>query len=331
MTALTLTPADIRGAENRAAGIRAFLRAHGSGTANEVCLGLGITDSYTRSAVRSSIRAMVQNGILARCNDTNPARYSVLREPEPRSQVPAADRRTETFRIKAATLYKNTEAAYLAWRQKTANDPMPISQRIREIIKRHGVTTADQIYADLGIDRTVGRSRVYSIIHWQVRDKLIERIPGNPLTYRWLRDADPHTRPKRPPTEKAKARADALALRKRNHQINLAERRKARDARIAQAKREVDERKAQRQQAAMARAQIKAQRQQPHIATIAARAAAMPAAKPPTKPADIPAETVQQWMERTGKKPEVLPHNFDDPITSWPGRRPITNPKGHTA
>jgi Fe2+ or Zn2+ uptake regulation protein len=331
MTALALTPADIRGTENRAAGVRAFLRANGPSTVNEICLGIGITDSYTRSAVRSSVRAMVQNGILARHGDSNPARYSVLREPEPRSAEPARARRAETFRIKAANLYKNTEAAYLAWRQETANDPAPVSQRIRDIIKRHGIATAEQIYAGLGIDPTVGRARVYSIIHWQVRDKLIERIPGKPLRYRWLRDGDPHNRPKRPPTAKAKARAEALQQRKFNHQQRLAERRAARDERIAQHKREAQERRETRQRDAFARAQLKAQRQQPYIAKLAAGAAAKAAAKPSQTAVVVEPESIDQWTARTGKTPEVLPHRFDDPITTYPRRRPIYNPKGHTA
>ena len=52
---------------------------------------------------------------------------------------------------------------------------------------------------------------------------------------------------------------------------------------------------------------------------------------PPSATATGDVETVEQWMRRTGKKPEVLPHNFDAPITSWPGRRPITNPKRNAA
>ena len=48
----------------------------------------------------------------------------------------------------------------------------------------------------------------------------------------------------------------------------------------------------------------------------------MHAAIPPSAPTSNGTETVEQWMERTGKRPEVLPHNFDAPLTAFPGRRP---------
>ena len=51
---------------------------------------------------------------------------------------------------------------------------------------------------------------------------------------------------------------------------------------------------------------------------------------PPATPVGI-TETVEQWMTRTGKRPEVLPHNFDAPRARFPARRPTFTPKGHAA
>ena len=44
---------------------------------------------------------------------------------------------------------------------------------------------------------------------------------------------------------------------------------------------------------------------------------------PPAAGGNAGAETVEQWMARTGRSPEILPHNFDAPRTSFPGRRPV--------
>lgn len=44
---------------------------------------------------------------------------------------------------------------------------------------------------------------------------------------------------------------------------------------------------------------------------------------PPSSSSIDGAETVEHWMTRTGKQPDVLPHNFDEPHTAFPGRRPI--------
>lgn len=57
----------------------------------------------------------------------------------------------------------------------------------------------------------------------------------------------------------------------------------------------------------------------------------MRAAIPPRQTGGPITETVEQWMTRTGKKPDTLPHNFDNPRTTFPGRRPSINQKRHAA
>lgn len=34
------------------------------------------------------------------------------------------------------------------------------------------------------------------------------------------------------------------------------------------------------------------------------------------------AETVDEWMARTGKQPQIISNNFDKPLDHYPGRRP---------
>lgn len=57
-----------------------------------------------------------------------------------------------------------------------------------------------------------------------------------------------------------------------------------------------------------------------HMRTMAARKGVT--ATIPPAPAAEPAETVEQWMQRTGRMPEVLPNTFDDRQTKFPLRRP---------
>ena len=321
MSAPLLQPCDVRGTANRSAGIRAFLRDRGPSTAKEVCLGLGITDNYTGGAVRASLRSMTLDGILARHNETNPCKYSVIREPAARSSTPRAERRAETYRNKAALAYQNAEAAYRKWREESANNPMTISERIREIVKRLGTASADDIYSGLGLTATVGRVRLYSIVHGQVRDGLLGRTTERPYRYHWLRDADPSLRPKRPPTAKAIDRAAQREARDARREERRIARNQARIEKLEAHRREVEKRRQQRKQEAMARAEAKAKARAPHIAVIAA-AAERRATKAVAAPVQVEAETVDAWMERTGKRPEILPHSFDSPITSFPGRRP---------
>lgn len=62
-------------------------------------------------------------------------------------------------------------------------------------------------------------------------------------------------------------------------------------------------------------------------ARIRAATQGMAAAIPPSAASTTNAETVEQWMARTGKRPQVLPHNFDKPHATFPGRRPSINHK----
>lgn len=66
-------------------------------------------------------------------------------------------------------------------------------------------------------------------------------------------------------------------------------------------------------------------------ARLRAASLGMAAAIPPPAASNTTAETVEQWMARTGQKPEVLPHNFDTPHTTFPGRRPSINHKRNAA
>ncbi len=330
MRSLALQPADIRGIANRSAGIRAFLRENGPSTAKEVCLGLGITDSYTGSVVRASLRSMTLDGILARHNDHSPCRFSVVREPAPRATTSAAERRADTFRAKSASAYKNTEAAYQAWQEATANEPLSICERIRAAVKQRGIATADDIYAFLGIAPTVGRVRLYSLIHGLVRDGMLGRINGKPFRYEWLRDADQASRQKRPPTAKSEARREDREVRRAAREQARIARERARATRLLQHKAEAEARRQERQSLAMERATNCAKKAAPHIAALAAAAEERTPNRPkaPASPAVVP-ETIAQWMARTGKQPQVLPHSFDSPRTKFPGRRPTMNTKGH--
>lgn len=333
MNSLSLQPADIRGSANRSAGIRAFLREHGPSTAKEVCLGLGITDSYTGGVVRASLRSMTLDGILARHSDHNPCRFNVLREPAPRATTPPAERRAETFRAKSASAYKNTEAAYRAWQEATANEPYTISERIRAAVKQLGIATADDIYTSLGIAPAVGRVRLYSLIHGQVRDGMLTRITGKPYRYQWLRDADQASRQKRPPTAKSEAKREEREARRVAREQGRVAREQARTAKLLQHKAEVEARRQERHSLVMERATNRAKKASPHIAALATAAEERSLKRPkaPTPLAPAAPETIEQWMARTGKHPEVLPHSFDSPRTTFPGRRPTVNPKGHTA
>lgn len=333
MNSLASQPADIRGASNRSAGIRAFLREHGPSTAKEVCLGLGITDSYTGGVVRASLRSMTLDGIVARHNDHNPCRFSVIREPAPRATTTPSKHRTETYRAKAASTYKNTEAEYRAWQQATASDPLTISERIRVAVKKIGIASADDIYIALGIAPAVGRVRLYSLIHGQVRDGMLARIPGKPFRYQWLRDADQAARLKRPPTAKSLARREEREARRVAREQERIAREQARTAKLLQHKAEVEARRQERQSLALERAANRAKKAAPHIAALAMAAEERTRKRPkaPTPPPPPAPETIEQWTARTGKQPQVLPHSFDSPRTTFPGRRPTVNPKGHTA
>ncbi|WP_282266546.1 hypothetical protein [Stenotrophomonas sp. PS02298] len=335
MSAPLLQPCDIRGTTNRSAGIRAVLRASGPMTTNEICLAMGITDSYTRAAVRSTMRAMKQDGIVSRSEGAHPPRWSILREPQERNYRAVVRPRAQAWAEKQATAYKNAEAAYLKWRDDTAADKRSIGERVRQIVKQLGEASADEIYTALGLTPEVGRVRMYSIIHNQARDGMLERIQGRPLRYRWLRDPKPTNAPRHLPRgDNAKRTADRLqrhAERQAQQEQRAEARRLAREQRIAQQKREHDARLAARQRAALERAALRAQKQSTQIARLAAATARLAGEPTPQKQTPtIQTETIEQWMARTGKQPEVLPHNFDDPITSFPGRRPTINPKGHT-
>lgn len=318
-----LQPADIRGTVNRSAGIRTFLRANGPSTVKEVCLGLGITDNYTGAVVRASIRSMTLDGILARHEEFNPAKFSVLREPVPRPTTPAQERRAETYRNKAASAYKNAEAAYKAWLQRFASHPQTISERIREAVKQAGTATANDIYRALSLEPSIGSVRVYSIIHGLVRDGMLARDTGKPFRYRWLRDANASLRPKRVPTQKAANKQALLLQRAQAREIARRERDRVRTEKEAARKAAAEDRQLRRQQEALLRAQNKAKRAAPHTTKLAAAAEARSAKQPsrPTVRACV-AETVDEWMARTGKTPEVIPTRFDEPRISVPGRRP---------
>lgn len=335
MTVLTLTTASIRGGTNRSASIRAALRTNGPMTINEICLAMGITDSYTRAAVRSTMRAMKQDGIVSCTEGTKQPRWSILREPQERNYCAVARPRALAWAEKQATAYKNAEAAYLQWRDDTAADKRSIGERVRQIVKQLGEATADDIYTALGLTPEVGRVRMYSIIHNQARDGLLERIPGRPLRYRWLRDPKPANASRQKPsgdkekdaTSRLRRQAEMLAQR----ELRAEARRIAREQRIAQQKRDYEDRIAARRRAELERAQVRAQKESTHIARLAAATERLAVTKAaPATPPPAAGETVERWMARTGKQPEVLPHHFDDPITSYPGRRPIINPKGHT-
>lgn len=336
MTALTLTTASIRGGTNRSASIRAVLRTNGPMTINEICLAMGITDSYTRAAVRSTMRAMKQDGIVSCTEGAKQPHWSILREPQERNYCAVARPRALAWAEKQATAYKNAEAAYLQWRDDNAADKRSIGERVRQIVKQLGEAAADEIYTALGLTPEVGRVRMYSIIHNQARDGLLERITGRPLRYRWLRDPKPpSTRGHQPSSDNVKRTAARLQLQaeKLAQQEQRADaRRIAREQRIAQQKREYEDRIAARQRAALERAQVRAQKESTHIARLAAATERLAVTKAaPAAPPIAAGETVERWMARTGKQPEVLSHHFDDPITNYPGRRPTINPKGHTA
>jgi hypothetical protein len=244
--------------------------------------------------------------------------------------------RAQAWAEKQAAAYKNAEAAYLLWRDDNAADKRSIGERVRQIVKQLGEAAADEIYTALGLTPEVGRVRMYSIIHNQARDGLLERIPGRPLRYRWLRDPKPAKAPRQQPSgDKEK---DAISRLRKQAEVQAQReqraeaRRIAREQRIAQQKREYEERIAARKRAALERAQVRAQKESTHIARLAAATERLAVTKavPATTPIAA-GETIERWMARTGKRPEVLPHHFDDPITSYPGRRPTINPKGHTA
>ncbi len=337
MTALTISAADIRGVTNRSAGIRAVLRANGPSTTDEICRALGIDDGYTRAAVRSTLRSMKQDGILASTTGPKPYRWSILRDPQARHyRAPLARPRPQQWADKQAKAYKDAEAAYLKWRDDTADDKRSIGERVRQIVKQLGTASADEIYTALGLSPDVGRVRMYSIIHNQARDGMLERIPGRPLRYRWLRDPKATIAPRHQPVgnnaKRTAARLKRQAAKQAQQQHRAEARRIAREQRIAQQKRAHDARLAARQRTALERSQLRAQRQAAHIARLAAATARLAGDPAPPKQTPITqAETVEQWIARTGQQPEVLPHHFDDPITSYPGRRPTFNPKGHTA
>jgi len=102
--------------------------------------------------------------------------------------------------------------------------------------------------------------------------------------------------------------------------------------RAAMRAQERDQRVAERTRRARKRAEQLAQKQGAHIARLAAATARLAERTVPApKPTAMSSETVDQWIARTGKQPEILPNKFDDPTTSVPRRRPIFNPKGHTA
>jgi hypothetical protein len=332
MTALNLTPADIRGGTNRSAGIRAVLRANGPSTTDEICLAMGITDSYTRAAVRSTMRAMKQDGIVTCAEGAKPLRWRILREPQERNISVAPRPRGQMWAERQATAYKNAEAAYLKWRADTAADKRSIGERVRQIVKQLGTASADEIYTALGLSPEVGRVRMYSIIHNQARDGMLERIPGRPLRYRWLRDAKPTATPRHQPAGNNAKRTAARLKRQAARQAQQLQRAEARrialEQRLAQQKLARDA----RQREALECAQLRAQKQSAQIARLAAATARIAGETTTSKEAPtIQAETIEQWMARTGKRPEVLPNNFDEPITSFPGRRPTVNPKGHNA
>ena len=336
MTALKLSPADVRGSNNRSAAVRAVIRSNGPCTLNEICIALGISDSYTRCAIRSTLRAMKQDQVVTCTDGAKPHRWSILREPQERNFLNPPKSRDQVWAEKAAAAYKNAEAAYLQWRADTAHDKRPIAQRVREIAKQLGEATADQIYTALGLTPEVGRVRMYSIIHCLARDGMLERIPGRPLRYRWLRDPSPSSRPQRRSGGADSARRTAKLQREAEKEAARQQRATARKEAMAQRAalrvQERDKRAAERTRRARERAEELAQKQGAHIARLAAATARMAERTAVTpKPAAMASETVDQWIARTGKQPELLPNNFDDPITSFPRRRPIFNPKGHTA
>lgn len=336
MTALKLAPADVRGANNRSAAVRAVIRETGPCTLNEICLALGISDSYTRCAIRSTLRAMKQDQIVTCTEGKKPHRWSILREPQERNFLNPPKPRDQVWAEKAAAAYKNAEAAYLKWRADTAHDPRPIAQRVREIAKQLGEATADQIYTALGLAPEVGRVRMYSIIHCLARDGMLERIAGRPLRYRWLRDPAPAST-KAISTRRARSKSGAANARRRAEesvarQQRSEQRKQEREQRAAMRAQEQALRLAERARRERDRAEKLAQKRSVHISRLASAAERLTekSVQPP-KPTAVACESVDQWMSRTGMRPEVLPNKFDDPITSFPRRRPIINPKGHTA
>ncbi|MGV8959237.1 MAG: hypothetical protein ACOH1V_02460 [Stenotrophomonas sp.] len=319
---------------NRSAVIREHLITHGACTSTEICDALNIRDSYNRAVVRATLRAMVGNGILAKIGQTAPYSYSVLRIPAPApDSTLAAIRRKQRSDAKANTAYRNSREAYAQWLRDTASDPRSTAARIRDALKQVDTMTASEIYAAIGLDPSVGRVRIYSLIHGLVRDGMLQSIAGNPFRYRYLRE--PHTGPRKPRdpaevTARTNRRRAALLAADPQHfeklqakQDAIAAKKAARLERIAARERAYEQRQRKQKLKATASAEKRAARERQRVLAQTAKALGRPPRKaPPQATTSPPGETIAQWMARTGKAPEVLPHNFDDPITTFSRRRP---------
>lgn len=93
-------------------------------------------------------------------------------------------------------------------------------------------------------------------------------------------------------------------------------------ARIQAREAEATQKRIERERKAAERALNATQRSRQRVVAQTTVTLAKPNPSKPAKADQPAAESIDQWMARTGKQPEVLPHHFDEPPTCYPPRRP---------